>query len=78
VDTTSFGFWAMLAFWASAIGGLVIGISWARTRGRNPVDPELQLKSLKARLDAGDISREEYDKRVRTVRNSRPAPRDEP
>ncbi|MGD8842669.1 MAG: SHOCT domain-containing protein [Gammaproteobacteria bacterium] len=76
MDTSSFGFWAMLAFWASAIGGLVIGISWARTRGRNPVDPELQLKSLKSRLDAGEISREEYEKRVRAVEGSRHIPRD--
>lgn len=68
MDNSSFGLWAMLAFWASAIGGIVIGVSWARTRGRNPVDPELQLKSLKSRLEAGEITPEEYDKKVSAVK----------
>ena len=71
MDTSSFGVWAMLAFWASAIGGIVIGISWAKSRGRNPVDPELQIKSLQSRLEAGEISREDYDKKVAAVRGDR-------
>lgn len=63
-----FGVWAMLAFWASAIGGILIGVSWARTRGKNPVDPDLQIKSLQARLKSGDISQAEYEKRLAGVR----------
>lgn len=68
MDTSSFGFWAMLAFWASAIGGIAIGISWARSRGRNPVPPELQIKSLQSRLDAGEITQDEYDRKLAAIR----------
>jgi len=71
MDTSSFGVWAMLAFWASAIGGIVIGISWAKSRGRNPVDPELQIKSLQSRLEAGEITREEYEKKLAAVRGGK-------
>jgi uncharacterized membrane protein len=71
MDTSSFGFWAMLAFWASAIGSIVIGISWAKTRGRNPVNRELLIKSLKSRLESGEISQEEYEKKLGTVRSTR-------
>jgi len=68
MNTSSFGFWAMLAFWASAIGGIVIGISWAKTRGRKPVDTALQIKSLQSRLESGEITPEEYEKKLDAVR----------
>ena len=71
MDTWSFGVWAMIAFWASAIGGIVIGISWARMRGRNPVSRDLQLKSLQARLDAGELTPEEYEKKRAAVESGR-------
>lgn len=64
MDTSEFGFWAMLVFWGSAIGGITLGISWARMKGRNPVKRELLEKSLKRRLEAGEITREEYDRRL--------------
>jgi putative membrane protein len=54
----------MIAFWASAIGGIVIGISWARARGRNPVDKELLINSLKSRLESGEITPEDYEKKL--------------
>lgn len=54
----------MLVFWGSAIGGITLGISWARMKGRNPVSREQLEKSLKRRLEAGDITREEYDKKI--------------
>lgn len=68
MDTSEFGFWAMIVFWGIAIGGIATGITWARTKGKTPVDPELVLKSLKRRLEAGEIDQEEYDKRVRRLR----------
>lgn len=71
MDTSSFGFLAMIAFWASAVGGIVIGISWAHGRGRKPVDRELLVKSLQSRLKAGEITREEYEQKL----NSLPADR---
>ena len=67
MDTSSFGFWAMIAFWASAIGGIFIGISWASTRNKNPVSRELQIKSLQHRLEAGELTREEYEKKLKAL-----------
>jgi len=67
MDTSSFGFWAMIAFWGSAIGGIVIGIRWARARGKNPVDRELLVKSLQHRLETGEITQEEYEKKLNAL-----------
>jgi putative membrane protein len=64
MDTTDFGFWAMIIFWGTAIGGIATAITWARMKGRNPVDRELLVKSLQRRLEAGDISQDEYDKKL--------------
>lgn len=61
---TEFGFWAMLAFWGSAVGSIVLAIGWARSRGHNPVARELLVESLKRRLHKGEISDQEYTKRV--------------
>ena len=65
MDTSSFGFWAMIVFWGSAISGIVIGISWAHSRNKNPVDRELLIKSLQHRLESGEITREEYNKKLK-------------
>ena len=67
MDTSSFGFWAMIAFWGSAISGIVIGISWARTRNKNPVDRGLLIKSLQHRLESGEITQEEYEKKLNAL-----------
>lgn len=67
MDTSSFGFWAMIAFWASAIGGILIGISWAASKRKNPLDRELLIKSLQARLESGEISPEEYQKKLNAL-----------
>jgi len=64
MDTSEFGFWAMIIFWATAIGGIVTAISWARMKGRNPVQRELLVESLQKRLEAGEISQQEYDKKL--------------
>jgi putative membrane protein len=67
MDTSSYGIWAMIAFWASAIGGIVIGITWAKSRGSNPVSRDLLIKSLKARLESGEITQDEYDRKVTEI-----------
>jgi putative membrane protein len=72
MDTSNFGVWAMIAFWASAIGGIVIGISWARARGGKPVESDLVIKSLKRRLESGEISKEEYDKKLSELQEPKP------
>lgn len=63
-DGDSFGLWAMFAFWGSAIGGIFIAIKWANRKSKkSPAPKSVILMSLKKRLDAGEISQEEYDKR---------------
>jgi len=64
MDTSEFGIWAMLLFWASALGGIGLAIGWARMKGRNPANRRLLEISLRRRLAAGDISREQFEKRM--------------
>jgi hypothetical protein len=64
MDTSEFGFWAMLVFWGSAIGGIALGISWAKMKGRNPVNRSLLEKSLQRRLDAGEITPELFKQKM--------------
>lgn len=64
MDTSEFGFWAMIVFWGTAIGGIATAIGWARLKGRNPASRDLIIKSLKARLEAGEISQEEFDSKL--------------
>ncbi|WP_428624366.1 hypothetical protein [Sedimenticola sp.] len=60
----------MLIFWGSAVGGIVLAINWARLKGRNPVKRELLEKSLKQRLERGDLSREAYDQKLAALKDS--------
>lgn len=64
METTGFGIWAMLLFWASAVGGIALAISWARMKGRNPATRHLLEQSLKRRLEAGEISRQEFERKM--------------
>ena len=64
MDTADFGFWAMIIFWGTAIGGIATAITWARMKGKNPVDRELLVKSLQRRLEAGEISQDEYHRKL--------------
>jgi len=67
MDMSEFGVWAMLAFWGSALGGIAFAITWARSRSRNPATREQLLKSLKQRLEKGEISQREYNRRVADI-----------
>ncbi|MCW8906351.1 MAG: hypothetical protein OQL28_03805 [Sedimenticola sp.] len=49
VDTSEFGIWAMLLFWASALGGIGLAIGWARMKGRNGAGHRSPDTSLKRR-----------------------------
>ena len=64
MNNPEFGIWAMIAFWASAVGGIAVAITWARSRGRGPGNRDLLVQSLKRRLEAGEISQAEYEKRL--------------
>jgi uncharacterized membrane protein len=54
----------MIIFWGAAIGGVATAISWARMKGKNPVNQDLLVKSLQRRLEAGEISQDEYEKKL--------------
>jgi uncharacterized membrane protein len=73
MDTSDFGFWAMIVFWGTAIGGIATAITWGRMKGRNPVDRKLLVESLRKSLEAGEISQEEYDRKLAKL----PGPADE-
>jgi uncharacterized membrane protein len=64
MDISKLGFWAMILCWLSAIGGIALVILWAASKSKHPVDDEILVKSLRRRLQAGEISQEEYEKRL--------------
>jgi putative membrane protein len=68
MDISKTGFWAMILCWLSAIGGIAMAILWAASKRRQPLDPELLVKSLERRLKAGEISQAEYEKKLGEVR----------
>lgn len=70
METSEIGFWLMIAFWGSAIGSIAFGISWAKRKGRSPVNDELILTSLKKRLEKGEMTQERYDSEVRKLNRS--------
>lgn len=67
-DQEDFGLWAMLAFWASAIGGIFLAVQWANRKSKKSPAPKSVIRlSLKKRLDNGEISQEEYEKRCKDL-----------
>jgi len=64
MDMSNFGVLAMIAFWVSAVGGIVLGISWAKSKNRNPATRDQIESSLKRRLEKGEISQQDYDRRL--------------
>jgi putative membrane protein len=72
VDKSDFGIWAMLAFWGSAIGGIALGVAWARARRHNPVRRDLIERSLKRRLEKGEIDEAEYERRLASLDDGKP------
>jgi len=54
----------MILCWVSAIGGIAAAILWAASKRRQPLDRELLIKSLDRRLNDGEISQAEYDKKL--------------
>jgi putative membrane protein len=71
MDDPALGIWAMIAFWASAVGGIAIAVSWARSRGGNPASRDQLARSLKRRLEAGEIGQEEYEKKLAGLTKAR-------
>jgi putative membrane protein len=65
-DSDSFGVWAMFAFWGSAIGGVFLAVQWANRKSKkSPAPKDVIIKSLKHRLERGEISEEEYQQRLK-------------
>lgn len=63
MGSDNFGIVAMFAFWASAIGGIALAISWAKSKGQSASNEAIQ-KSLKKRLDDGELTQEQYEQRL--------------
>ncbi len=70
MESSEFGIWAMLAFWASAIGGIALAIRWGTSKNKSPEEKKLLVKSLKKRLERGEINQAEFDKRIRKLDHS--------
>jgi putative membrane protein len=68
---SNFGIWAMLAFWGSAIGGILFAIAWGRAKRNNPASRDMIAKSLKQRLEAGEITQAEFDRRMEQLGKER-------
>jgi putative membrane protein len=69
------GFWglwgvgmmlAMLVFWAVMIVGVVLGIRWLVTQGKEPRG-DTALEILRQRYARGDITKEEFEAKKRDL-----------
>jgi len=68
MDSSDFGLWAMLAFWASAIGGIFLAVQWANKKSKkSPAPREVIIKSLDKRLAEGEITPDEYQRRLKDL-----------
>lgn len=76
MDMSEFGVWAMIVFWGSAVGGIAFAITWSRSRSHNPVPREQLLKSLKQRLEKGEISQQEYARRIAEINKGKEGQQD--
>jgi putative membrane protein len=56
----------MLAFWAAAITGIVLGIRWLLGAGR-PVAGDRAMAVLRERYARGEISKEEFEAKRRDL-----------
>jgi putative membrane protein len=59
----------MLTFWGLVIAGLVLGIRWLATQGREdrPDRSDRALDILRERYARGEIDKEEFDARRRDL-----------
>ncbi|MCP4289540.1 MAG: hypothetical protein GY792_34820 [Gammaproteobacteria bacterium] len=67
MDMSEFGVWAMIVFWGSALGGIAFAITWARSKSRSPATREQIKNSLTQRLEKGELSQQEYDRRIAEI-----------
>lgn len=56
----------MLAFWGLMIAGLVLGVRWLVSQGRNE-RPDRALEILRERYARGEINKEEFEARRRDL-----------
>jgi uncharacterized membrane protein len=64
----------MLLFWASAAGGIALAIRWGLTRKSDPGNRQRIAESLKKRLQRGELTQEEYDRRMLELEKRTPTP----
>lgn len=57
----------MLVFWGAVIVGIVLGIRWLVTQGRESRASDPALDILRQRYARGDISKEEFEARKKDL-----------
>ena len=57
----------MLVFWAVVIVGMVLGIRWLVSQGRDGRPPDPALDILRQRYARGEIDRQEFEARKRDL-----------
>lgn len=57
----------MLVFWGVVVVGIVLGIRWLVSQGKEPRSSDSALDILRQRYARGDISKEEFDAKKRDL-----------
>ena len=57
----------MLVFWGAVIVGVVLGIRWLVSQGKEPRPADSALDILRQRYARGDINKEEFETRKRDL-----------
>lgn len=57
----------MLVFWVVVIVGIVLGIRWLASQGKEPRSTDAALDILRQRYARGDISKEEFEAKKRDL-----------
>jgi putative membrane protein len=57
----------MLVFWGLVIAGIVLGIRWLVTQGKEARPTDTALDVLRQRYARGDISKEEFEAKKRDL-----------
>lgn len=59
----------MLTFWVLVIVGIVVLIRWLINQSKSGVSGKMPLEILKERYAKGEISREEFERMSREIKN---------
>ena len=57
----------MLVFWGVVIVGLVLGIRWLASQGKEPRSTDTALDILRQRYARGELNKEEFEAKKRDL-----------